>query len=144
MQCSYQLGGKIFDSGYQQLMHGGSADNLGTNWHKDILDAWSPENPNSDIPRLNAFDQGYNNATSTRFLVSSNYFSINNITLGYTLPKRWTSKLGLESLRVYGAADNVALFSARRGLDPRMSFTAASSFSYTALRTVSGGIKVTF
>ncbi len=144
MQCSYQLGGKIFDSGYQQLMHGGSSSNLGTNWHKDILDSWSPENPNSDIPRLNAFDQGYNNATSTRFLVSSNYFSINNITLGYTLPKRWTSKLGLESLRVYGAADNVALFSTRRGLDPRMSFTAASSFSYTALRTVSGGIKVTF
>ena len=144
MQCSYQLGGKIFDSGYQQLMHGGAASNLGTNWHKDILDSWSPENPNSDIPRLNAFDQGYSNATSTRFLVSSNYFSINNITLGYTLPKRWTSKLGLESLRVYGAADNVALFSARRGLDPRMSFTAASSFSYTALRTISGGIKVTF
>ena len=100
MQCSYQLGGKIFDSGYQQLMHGGSSSNLGTNWHKDILDSWSPETPNSDIPRLNAFDQGYNNATSTRFLVSSNYSSINNITLGYTLPKRWTSKLGLEGLRV--------------------------------------------
>ena len=51
---------------------------------------------------------------------------------------------GDDALRVYGAADNVALFSARRGLDPRMSFTAASSFSYTALRTISGGIKVTF
>ena len=144
IQCSYQLGGRIYDNGYAALMHGGAASSLGQNWHKDILNAWSPENPTSNIPRLNAMDQGFSNSLSTRFITSSDYFAINNITLGYTLPKQWTAKFGLKSLRIYGAADNVALFSARRGLDPRMSFTAASASTYTALRTVSGGIKVTF
>lgn len=143
IQCAYQLGGKIYDSGYQALMHGGGSHDLGYNWHKDILNAWTPENANSDIPRIDAIDK-YTNSSSDRWLTSSDYFAINNITLGYTLPQRWLRNLGIGSLRVYGAADNVALFSARRGLDPRMSYTTASTDRYTPIRTISGGLKVTF
>ena len=143
VQCAYQFGGKMYDSGYASLMHGGASSDAGQNWHKDILNAWSPENKNTNIPRLDAIDS-YTNATSTRFITSSDYFSINNITLGYTLPKRWTKALGVESLRLYGAADNVALFSARQGFDPRMSYTSATSSTYSALRTISGGVKLTF
>ncbi len=143
IQCAYQLGGKMFDSGYQQLMHGGSSSAAGRNWHTDILNAWTPENQYTDVPRLDAIDS-YTSSTSTRFITSSDYFSINNITLGYTLPKRWTRVLGVESLRLYGAADNVALFSARKGFDPRMSYTSATSSTYSALRTISGGVKLTF
>ena len=143
VQCAYQFGGKMYDNGYASLMHGGSSSDAGQNWHKDILNAWSPENKNTNIPRLDAIDS-YTNSLSTRFITSSDYFSINNITLGYTLPKRWTNALGVESLRLYGAADNVALFSARQGFDPRMGYTAATSASYSALRTISGGVKLTF
>ena len=143
VQCAYQFGGKMYDSGYSSLMHGGSSSEAGRNWHKDILNAWSPENKYTDVPRLDAVDS-YTNSTSTRFLTSSDYFSINNITLGYTLPKRWTKALGVESLRLYGAADNVALFSARQGFDPRMGYTSATSSTYSALRTISGGVKLTF
>ena len=143
VQCAYQFGGKMYDNGYASLMHGGSSSDAGQNWHKDILNAWSPENTNTNIPRLDAIDS-YTNSLSTRFITSSDYFSINNITLGYTLPKRWTKALGVESLRLYGAADNVALFSARQGFDPRMGYTAATSASYSALRTISGGVKLTF
>ena len=143
VQCAYQFGGKMYDNGYASLMHGGTSSDAGQNWHKDILNAWSPENTNTNIPRLDAIDS-YTNSLSTRFITSSDYFSINNITLGYTLPKRWTKALGVESLRLYGAADNVALFSARQGFDPRMGYTAATSASYSALRTISGGVKLTF
>ncbi len=143
IQCAYQLGGTCYDSGYASLMHGGSSSDMGRNWHKDILDAWTPENPTSNIPRVNSLDN-YTNATSTRFLTSSDYFAINNITLGYTLPKNWTQRLGIGSLRIYGAADNVALFSARRGLDPRISYTTVTTGTYTAIRTISGGVKLTF
>lgn len=143
VQCAYQFGGKMYDNGYASLMHGGTSSDAGQNWHKDILNAWSPENKNTNIPRLDAIDS-YTNSLSTRFITSSDYFSINNITLGYTLPKRWTNALGVESLRLYGAADNVALFSARQGFDPRMGYTAATSASYSALRTISGGVKLTF
>ena len=143
IQFAYQLGGKIWDYTYQDLMHGGATADAGQNWHKDIANAWTPENRNTSIPRLNSDDK-YTNASSNRWLISSNYLSINNITLGYTLPKNFTRSLGLTSVRIYGAADNVALFSARKGMDPRQGYTSSTNATYGALRTISGGIKVTF
>jgi len=144
MQLAYQLGGRMMDNQYETFMHGGDSQSMGTNWHADILKAWTPENRNTDVPRVNSTDP-YTNYYSDRFLISSNYLSINNITLGYTLPKKWTSKIGLSRLRVYFAADNVALFSARQGLDPRQGVTTSDSGAiYSPIRTFSGGLNLTF
>ena len=143
LQCSYQLGGQIYDSGYQRLMHGGTSSSAGTNWHMDILNAWSENNKSSNIPRLDALDK-YASASSDRWLVSSDYLSINNVTLGYTLPSSLTNKFLINKLRLYMAIDNIALFSARKGLDPRQSFTSASTARYTPIRTISGGLSLTF
>lgn len=144
IQLSYQLGGKIWDYSYQDLMHGGSNNNAGRNWHKDIAKAWTAENPNTDVPRLCATESYDASSSSDRWIVSSNYLSINNITLGYTLSKKVTRILGIESLRIYGAADNVALFAARKGLDPRQGYVSSTTSTYGALRSISGGIKLTF
>ena len=143
VSLAYQMGGKIIDSGYQNLMHNGTSSDAGRNWHKDILKAWTPENSNTDVPVLNSMDT-YANQTSDRFLISSDYLSINNITLGYTFPKTWTRNMQIGSLRIYGAADNLAIFAARKGLDPRQGFTSATNATYGALRTISGGVKLTF
>lgn len=143
VQLAYQLGGQIYDSGYQGLMHSGTSSNAGRNWHKDIYNAWTPENTNTDVPRLNANDR-YANSTSTRFLTSSDYLSLNNITIGYSLPTNLVRKLEISQLRVYLAADNVALLSSRKGLDPRQSYISATTALYTPIRTVSGGISLTF
>jgi TonB-linked SusC/RagA family outer membrane protein len=143
VQFSYQLGGQIYDNGYARLMHGGTSSYAGTNWHKDILNAWSPDNTNTDVPRLNANDRYANNA-STRFLTSSDYLSLNNVTIGYTLPSKLLKKWDISKLRVYLVADNIYLLSARNGLDPRQSYTAATTSIYTAIRTISGGISLTF
>jgi hypothetical protein len=70
--------------------------------------------------------------------------SINNITVGYTLPSRYTDLLNVAKLRIYFAADNVALLSSRKGLDPRQSYTAATTARYTPIRTLSGGINLSF
>lgn len=143
ISLAYQLGGKIRDYGYETLMHNGTSSSAGTNWHKDILKAWTPENTNTDVPILNAANTKVTDF-SDRWLISSNYLSINNITLGYTFPKTWTRPLQIESLRIYGAADNLAIFAARKGLDPRQGFTSATNATYGALRTISGGLKLTF
>ena len=148
-QFSYQLGGRLYDGTYQQLMHSGCSQMAGTNWHKDILESWSAENPGSMIPRLDAADNTYQN-DSDRFLVSSDYLSINNVTIGYTFPEKWMQKLHIASLRVYATGDNLWVFSARKGLDPRMYFGALGgsqsngSFTYSAMRSISGGITITF
>lgn len=143
IQFAYQLGGQIYDSGYARLMHGGTSSNAGTNWHKDILNAWSETNKETDVPRLDSNDS-YANSTSTRFLRSSDYVSINNITFGYTLPSAFLQKMQVDKIRLFFAADNVALFSSRKGLDPRQSYTSATTALYTPIRTISGGISLTF
>ena len=144
-QFSYQLGGQIYDSGYQSLMHGASSSSMGRNWSVDIRNAWTAENPNTDVPRLgNDNGNQYANSTSDRFLISSNYLSINNITVGYTLPSSLTSKAKISKARFYFTADNLALISARKGLDPRQSFTTSTTSRYTAIKTLSGGVNLTF
>jgi hypothetical protein len=65
--------------------------------------------------------------------------------LGYTLPLKWVKPLGVQKIRLYGVADNIWVWSKRQGLDPRMSITGgASSSYYSSVRTISGGITVTF
>ena len=140
---SYQLGGKIIDSGYQNLMHTGN--NIGMAWHKDAMAGWTPQNTNTNVPALQTNPKySYANATSDRFLISSNYLALNDIQLGYTFPTKWVSKLGLSDLRIYCAAENVALWSKRKGLDPRQGFTSSQNYTYAPIRTVSGGLRVNF
>ena len=84
--------------------------------------------------------------------MSSNYLSINNITLGYTFPEKWTRKIKLSSLRVYVAGENLAVATARKGIDPRYSiglgsYTSGSGLntgSYGTMRNITGGITLTF
>ena len=143
VQMSYQLGGKIYDSGYARLMHGGISNYAGNNWHNDINKSWTPDNTNTDVPRVNSEDK-YANSSSTRFITNSDYLSFNNLTIGYTIPHSLLRKIQFESLRIYFTADNIGLISSRKGLDPRQSFTEATTARYTPIRTISGGLSLTF
>lgn len=143
MSFAYQAGGHILDYTYRDLMHNGNEYGAGKNFHVDMLNRWTPENTKTNVPRLDAADN-YTNYMSTRWLVSSDYLSLSNITLGYTLPSKWTRQIGIDNVRIYGAAENVALWSARRGLDPRQSFLTTDNSTYSPMRTISGGIRVQF
>lgn len=69
---------------------------------------------------------------------------MNNINVGYTVPKKWTSKVKIDQLRVYFAAENVALWSRRKGLDPRQGYRTSDNSTYSPMRTLSGGITLSF
>lgn len=148
-QFSFQLGGRYYDGTYQALMH--TSSSAGTAWHKDALKSWTEEKPSSEFPRLDG-DTSVGQTAVSNYLISSNYLSINNITLGYTLPERITSAINIDELRVYVSADNLAVISARRGVDPRYSMGLGSltsgsglnSGSYSAMRTVTAGVTLTF
>ena len=57
---AYQLGGRILDYTYQGLMDVAAT---GSALHKDMLKAWTPENKNTDVPRMNINDQYTNRLT---------------------------------------------------------------------------------
>lgn len=144
MQFAYQFGGKIMDYTYMDFMNCGYKDDLGGAMHKDLYNAWTPDNRYTDVPRMDYNNQYSNYMYCDRWLVSSNYLSLTNITLGYTFKKDWVEKLGLTELRIYGAAENVALWTKRKGLDPRQGFVNSRNATYSPARVISGGIRVSF
>ena len=140
---NYQLGGQIYDSDYAGMM-GITGTGRGNAIHADLLNSWTPENPNSNIPQL-IIDDPSATTTSDRFLIGASYLSLQNLNFGYTFPTKLTSKIGVGKLRLYLTATNLWLWSKRQGLDPRQSITGgASTAYYSAMRTISGGITVTF
>ena len=143
VQTSWQLGGKAYDSGYSSLMTP-PGTTTGANFHKDVLKAWTPENTGSDIPRW-VFGDTYAASTSDRFITDASYLNIENINIGYTFPSARVSRIGLQSLRLYGSCENVWYWSARKGFDPRGSFTGSpSTANFVPVRTVSLGITLKF
>ena len=141
---TYSIGGLAYDSGYASYMGSPSTSNSGTNFHKDILKSWTPENPNTDIPKFQ-YNEQYTAASSDRFLVDASYLNFQNAQIGYTFSPRVTDKMHISRLRLYVACDNIYYWSRRAGLDPRQSFTGATSNAMNSpVRTVSGGLNITF
>lgn len=149
-QWGFQYGGRTYDAQYQVLMHT-SDQSVGQAWHKDALKAWSSTNRGSNIPRLEE-NYAIGQSPVDMYMINSDYISLNNVTLGYTLPKLVSTRIGIESLRVYVAGENLFVLSARKGLDPRFSLgtgyytagTGMASGNYNALRTITAGISLSF
>ena len=140
---TYSIGGLTYDSGYATYMTppGGTT---GANFHKDVLKAWTQENPDSDIPRF-VYNDMNTNASSDRFLVPASYLNFQNAQIGYSFPEAIVKRIKLSRLRLYVACDNIWYCSFRQGLDPRQSFSGdTSAETYSPVRTISGGINFTF
>jgi TonB-linked SusC/RagA family outer membrane protein len=135
---TFQTGGQIYDGSYASLM----GQTLGTNFHKDQLKAWSATNTTSQIPILRTNTDA--NATSDRWLTSSDYFSFRNVTLGYNLSKKFASALKVSSARLAVNVTNLHTFTARKGLDPQQSFDGTTDNSYTPLRTSTISLTMNF
>lgn len=141
----YQLGGKIYDSRYESLMTpSANASNAGRNFHKDWVKAWSATNTSSSIPRWQFADQRYGNDS---YLTNASYLNFQSFAVGYNIPVKKIEGLNkvVNSIRLYAMGENLIFWSKRKGLDPRYSFTSNSSITaYSPVRTISGGIQLTF
>lgn len=81
----------------------------GRNFRTETLNAWTPSNTNTNMPRAVLGDPNGNNRASTRFLHKGDYLRLKTIQLGYTLPKEVSSKLLVEKFRMYITLDRIWL-----------------------------------
>ncbi|MDR2804386.1 MAG: SusC/RagA family TonB-linked outer membrane protein [Dysgonamonadaceae bacterium] len=150
---SYGLGNKVMDDPYRDLMQMGGS--LPTAFHKDVLKSWNgvpaemtADSPNridrNATPILDPTYSSDNNAVSNRWLINGSYLMFKNINLSYSLPKNWIQSLDLSAVRVNLTAENLHLFSARKGLNSQMSFNGEIANQASAPRVISMGIKVDF
>ena len=113
---------------------------LGQSLIKDITDnAWTPENPyNSIYPRLRNDANSKNNVASDAFVHNAAYLRCKNIQLGYTVPKRFSRKFFVESLKVYVSVDNLFTITNFPGLDPEV----AATVGYPTTHQYSLGVSI--
>ena len=135
---SSSIGGWVYDGLYNGSMYVMYA---GNNWHENAKRRWQKPGDVTDVPML---EVGGSYATSDNSLINASYFAIKNVTVGYTLPKRWTQKLDIESVRIYATLDNIAMFSHMDGMDPQYNFTGSVAYSYTPARVIAFGLDLNF
>ena len=145
---NYSIGGKAIDYGYISLMSNPYIGYTGYALHKDLFNAWSETNTDSDIPRFQYAVKDVDTSSaivSDRFLTDASTLTLQTVNFGYTLPKKWVSKMGMSSMRVFVSGDNLYYWSKRKGFDPRGSFWGSTSTtSYSPVRTFTGGLTIQF
>ena len=135
---TYSLGGKIYDGLYESGM---DLWYISSTWHKNQMRRWQKPGDITDVPRV---EIGQSYAANDRFLIDASYFAIKNITLAYSLPKAWMNKIGIDAIKVFASADNVALFTHLNGMDPQYNFTGGTNYDYSPNKTYTIGLEVNF
>lgn len=89
------------------------------NYGASVLNSWTKENPNTNMPRYAKKDTNGNYSRWTdRWLEDGSYFRLKTLELGYTLPKTFTNKFKVGNLRIYTAMDNLFTITNYTGYSP--------------------------
>lgn len=115
-----------------------------------VKDSWSTSNTDTDLP---IFEEASNFSTNQNpnsyYIEDGSFLRMQNLTLGYNLPKSVMSRLKLSRCRVYAATNNVFTFTKYQGLDPAVGGAADTNFgidvgNYPVTRSVMLGLGITF
>lgn len=100
------------------------------------VDYWTPENPTGNFPRPTT-----NGALEMGHIAyeDASYIRLQNLTIGYTLPTRWTSKARLSNLRVYFTGQNLLIFTDFQSYSPEL-----AADQYPEACTITFGLQVGF
>ena len=106
-----------------------------------LLDAWSPSNPDSNIPALSTYNNNNETRVSSYYVENGSYLKLRNIQIGYNVPKSLANKLYMERLRLYLSAQNLLTIKSKdfTGVDPEN-----ANFGYPIPVNVTFGLNVTF
>ena len=115
----------------------------------DLLNAWTPNNTNTNVPRVAYKSSGSitNDMFSQRFIQNASYLKIANIEVGYNFPDRWFGNY-LNGVRIFASAQNLATLSEYKGYNVDFSggtFTPGYNYaSYPTPRTIMFGAHFSF
>lgn len=136
---SYQLEYYKWDNLYWWLWDSSSAVDMNLTSH--LLDAWTPENPNTGVAALlanDAFD-----GDSDRLLYDAGFLRLRNATLGYNVPKKFLEGTFVKKANVFVTGENLAIWTKWKGYDPegQVNYTLGQ---YPNPRVISVGLNLEF
>ena len=140
---SYQFGGYSYDNWAQKTEHGGN--DLEANIPSYYKDSWKKP---GDITKYELFYEkpsvAMNKVTTTCRLHSTDFIRLKTLTFGFTVPKDWTRKIGIENVRLYASANNLWTWAAYDYYDPEAVSGGTAIWGTPPLKTVTFGINVNF
>jgi len=120
----------------------GSAGHPSTAW----LDHWTPENKNASMPRIaesRTSPSEASNVFSDFWIIDTSYLRMKTLQFGYTFPKNWLEKWGIQNLRLYYSAENLLTFDDMPiNVDPETVSDRLSSYPLNT--THAFGVNITF
>lgn len=141
LQSSY--GNKIFNNTRAELEMG----NGFTNAYATLLNRWTPTNTNTTVHKA---AEDPSPTLSDRFVEDGSYLRLKNITLGFTIPARFASRLKLKNARLYLTGQNLLTLTNYTGFDPEVSRNGQDVLNsgidngvYPNSKTILGGISIT-
>jgi TonB-linked SusC/RagA family outer membrane protein len=120
------------------------------NYHRDRLDRWTPDNTETNEPRLISTDPNQNsNLFSDRHVEDNSYIRLRNVQLGYTFSQGLVENIGLGSVRFYLNADNLLTITDYTGFNPEIAgggdLSRGVDFgTYPMGVTLTGGVNIRF
>ncbi len=109
-------------------------------------DHWTPQNPTTNFPRLwSSYTQNDPSINNSSFWVrDAGYMRLKNLQIGYTFPVRWTTRAGIQKLRIYYSGQNILTFSKfYNWVDPEAP-AGESGYSYPQVKVNTLGLNITF
>jgi TonB-linked SusC/RagA family outer membrane protein len=167
---TYQIGGDVYNANAMHSMMGNKNTSYGWNrldfvsdcWRIFDIDAKGDLVPVTDPSALAALNAGAKHAlpyceygmVSSEFIEDASYLRLNTLTIGYTLPRTLTQKVGISSLRVYFTGGNLLCLTGYNGVDPDVNTRPGGQDgfpvpnydwnSYPRARTFTFGLNVAF
>jgi TonB-linked SusC/RagA family outer membrane protein len=105
VELQYSYGNDILD----MTLHSSEDRVALANSYRTVLNAWTPQNQNTQIAEIRDTRAGYVTNVDTRWIKDGSFIRGRNILLGYNFSPAVTSRLRLERLRVYASAQNLFL-----------------------------------
>lgn len=108
---------------------------------------WEKEGDIATHPKAINGGNKNSNKSSSRYLEKGNYFSLRNLSLGYSIPEKLCGKLGLQRVNVSCSADNLFTLTPFSGVSPQLSDSSTDGYAgtiYPLSRRIVFGLNVSF
>ncbi|NMM48328.1 SusC/RagA family TonB-linked outer membrane protein [Marinigracilibium pacificum] len=136
----YSLGGQVYNNDYATNMHDGTQP--GSNLATDALNAWTPNNRYTDVPRYVKNNMDESNQMSSRFIEDASYLRLKNITIGYNFPSDIYESLKIRNLKAFVSGENLFTLTKYKGYDPEVAINGTTSNTIPGTKVITLGLKV--
>lgn len=136
---NYSLGGQVYDQVYAMLSQSDRGAFSTYNVHKDLLESWTPEHRNTDIPVTTNYS-----TNNSFFMTNASWLSLKNVNISYDLPKHIFRNNFIDGVSAYIAGDNLLFLSKRQGLNPNAAFGPIALSTFPMTRTLMVGFNLNF